>query len=89
MDMPESPYCLKMMECAFQTRNSRPSCWGVWVRKEFLGERGHRCLCLYWGDPSNLGKPHLAPHPDSMGPTLVFFFFFNILLIYLFGCAGS
>lgn len=75
MDMPESPYCLKMMECAFQTRNSRPSCWGVWVHKEFLGERGHRCLCLYWGDPSNLGKPHLAPHPDSMGPTLVFFFF--------------
>ena len=38
--------------------------------------------------PLKPGETSSGTAPDSMGPTLVtfFFFFFRVLLIYLFGC---
>ena len=29
------------------------------------------CLCVYGGDPSNLGRPQLALYPQSLGSALV------------------
>ena len=67
-------YCFRMMECAFWTWELRTSCLGDLgpqrvprtKRRTWL----HGCLCLFGGDPSNLGRPPLALCPGSLGSAL-------------------